>query len=395
MKCKVCSSPVVKLTDTNLHMLVPEKYPLKGELELAVCNSCGFVFNDSASGEPDYTNYYKELNKHHKREGALKDIDINYFGQLLDFIENTSNFKISNSDVLDYGSGALLFSELVKSKGAKSAINYDIGKPKISDNFDLVISTHCFEHIFDPYAAFEHLVEHMADDGHVCVAVPDLERYQEAYYGPYAHFDLEHINHFSLSSLKKLFELNGLEVLATRHSDRMVTSTLAYSEILILGRKSISDKKPSSSGDREFSALDTARSLLERSSSDMEIMLGVFKEILADKKRVGDSIIGIYGLSSYAFRFLHVLKQNEYFKYIDFLADSDRRISKYSLEGHQIFDKPSFSMYLHTHLEQGKSVYVVIAAINGFRIKQMFDEEYGTNGIKVSLLPPDCQNRNS
>ena len=67
----------------------------------------------------------------------------------VDLIEGVDNFKWSDINVLDYGAGALLFSEMANLRGAKTAINYDLGERLPDLKFQLIVSTHCFEHIYD------------------------------------------------------------------------------------------------------------------------------------------------------------------------------------------------------------------------------------------------------
>ena len=83
MNCKICGEAVQKYTNSHLNMLVPNGFPLTGELALNFCKRCQFVSNLSSATESDYVEYYTRLNKHQVREGDLSRIDKDYFSELV------------------------------------------------------------------------------------------------------------------------------------------------------------------------------------------------------------------------------------------------------------------------------------------------------------------------
>ncbi len=235
--CKICGEITETISNRNLQLLVPDTYPLSGDIILKVCQSCQFVFNESSSTEDDYKTYYGNFNKHHARSGKHKELDHVYFERICGIISGNLDGSLIGCNALDFGSGSLLFGEIAKSFGATTVTNYDIGGTEPSNVYDAAVATHVFEHILDPLAALRNLTDLVKEDGLVLIAVPDLERYGELYYGPYSNFDLEHINHFSVYSLSRMFELSGLEVILVEQGERRVAPNLSYSEVLILGKK--------------------------------------------------------------------------------------------------------------------------------------------------------------
>jgi SAM-dependent methyltransferase len=393
MNCKICGAAAKHFHNDHLDMVVPDGYPLAGALSLSVCKSCGFVGNLSDATDQNYQRYYTDFNKHHTRTGALRMVDVDYFEGLLKFLNDETDFNVVGSTTMDYGSGALLFSDLATSKGARTSSNYDIGQGTPSGTYDLVISTHCFEHIADPVAALRECATLVATGGYLCIAVPDLLRYTQAYYGPYAHFDLEHINHFSLSSLSKLFAVIGFEPVAHRCVDRMVTGTLAYSEVLVVGKAS----SDAVTVDTQSAYADSTRALMElfdRSARDMALTVSAFRDVLASAQTAGRRRIGIYGVASHAFRFISVLKKLGLLKHIDFFADSDSRLASCTLAGRPILSKTQFTQMLKDQCRDGYSVNVLIVAVNAHRIERMFRDEFA-NQVQYHTLPPNCQNRDS
>ncbi|MEJ2411184.1 MAG: hypothetical protein P8Y48_18275, partial [Novosphingobium sp.] len=125
-RCRHCSGQNLDRITHHMAMFVPEDYPLSGEMAVLVCKDCGFVGNHSPSGAEAYADYYTRFNKHHARNDALHDLDHAYFTGVLDLIEREAGPDWARTDVLDWGSGALLFSELAAGRGARSAHNYDL-----------------------------------------------------------------------------------------------------------------------------------------------------------------------------------------------------------------------------------------------------------------------------
>jgi hypothetical protein len=402
--CKVCDAPTIEISDPNLRMAVPSGYHLDGELSLAVCETCNFVFNVSSSGGEDYETYYSQLNKHHERAGALAALDQDYFEGLCDFIEAQGNFSFEGARILDFGSGALQFASIARARGASIVDCFDVGDDPPDTKYDLIVSTHCFEHIYEPREQFAFLAGLLADRGVVAVAVPDLEGYANAYYGPYAHFDLEHINHFSAESLRALMASQKLVPRATRRGERRVTPTLAYAEVLVLGVPTFGLVDPGQIATNAnpdpvgaWRSEPAVRELLRRSRTDFDVTLRTAVEALNQRNEGVEAgsrrrRVGLFGLSSYAFRVTAALN-GAGCGTLDFFADSDSRLAKFSMGTSRILDKAGFSTLLDRARESGETVVVLVAAVNGHRIVDMLEGEFQGFDLEVMALPPDCQNR--
>lgn len=77
---------------------------------------------------------------------------------------------------------------------------------------DCVILSHVLEHVRDLAPALRAVFEKMRPGGMLYVEVPDATRYADFVTAPLQDFNTEHINHFSLRSLRTLLEANGFEV---------------------------------------------------------------------------------------------------------------------------------------------------------------------------------------
>ena len=390
--CKICSQEVKVISNSNLKMLVPDGYPLDGDLDIRICQNCDFIFSSSKSSDTDYLSYYQDFNKHQNRDEKNKVFDRAYFQRVCEFISEHKTGGIADCRVLDWGSGSLIFEVVAKSLGAKSVSNFDVGGEKLKQLFDIVIATHCFEHLLDPLSSIQELTTNVVDNGFVLISVPDLSRYDQFYYGPYCHFDLEHINHFVPNSLHKLFDLAGLDVIATYQSERQVQAHLSYSEIVMLGRKS--QKLVTSSKKIHFDGVKYLEALIERYDEDLVIMKTEFVRILETFKNslsTSATKICLYGLSSYAFRFLNLIERDGLISSIDMFADSDSRLTKLTIDGGKwIIDKITFEN-LQSNSAEPQQIMVLVAAINSDKIVAMFEVEFPD--IPVFVLPPVTLNR--
>jgi len=181
--------------------------------------------------------------------------------------------------------------------------------------------------------------------------------------------------------------LAGLEVIATYQSERQVQAHLSYSEIVMLGRKS--QKLVTSSKKILFDGVKYLEAPNERYDEDLVIMRTEFVRILETFKNsssTSETKICLYGLSSYAFRFLNLIKSDGLISSIDIFADSDSRLAKLTIDGGKpIIDKMTFGN-LQSNSAEPQQLIVLVAAINSDKIVAMFEIEFPD--FPVFVLPP-------
>lgn len=392
VRCRNCNGSNLQWITDRIPIMVPDPYPLSGDMAVIVCGDCDFVANHSRSIDQDYIRYYTDNNKHYARNDALHDLDKSYFEDLLELIAEHGKPDWSKAHVLDWGSGALLFSRLAEKRGVLSASNYDMECMFPEHPYSLVVSTHCFEHIYDFNTQFARIHSLLDKDGLFLVAVPDLRGYNDVYWGPYAAFDLEHINHFEIGTLSQALAKAGFELLTARESERRITPTLAYPEILILCRKAdrpVAMPNPESIREAPQTVLEK---YLDRANRDLDMMLDAFHARLAhyDAGNVAVSP-GLYGVASYAFRLLQTLKDQD-FSRLAWIADSDTRLT-----GRQLFDltirnADGIGEWFDACNAQGTRPLAFVAAVNAHRIELFLRERFG-DGVDICVLPPSSQNR--
>lgn len=396
-KCKVCLSDTFQFSHENLNMQVPMLYPLNGNLDLYCCMTCGFVANLTSNTDNDYVNYYSLLNKHSSRASKdLVDEDRGYFDSLIKHIVSTTGIRLEDSSILDYGAGANIFGELCLTYGAQQIVNYDVGMESLGDQkFDLVVSTHCFEHLIDPLGEIRKLSQFVSDGGILAIATPDISGYPKCYYGPYNQFDLEHINHFSPSSMTRLFTEAGLHVVAVRQGERRVAKSLAYSDLLVIARN-IQDPDNKVLEIEKFNPDDFLNTFLSYQEIEFDKVKEDISDWLLKVKQVPKAITVFYGLSSYAFRVIAFLRRANLLDKIDYFADSDVRLSSmYMIPGKKILSRTEFDQLIRSDSQtiSRSQVFIAIASVNSSRIVEMFESEPNLEHCVVKVIGPSTQNR--
>lgn len=392
--CRNCGGQELDWITRHMAMAVPRDYPLSGEMAVTACRTCHFVGNHSPSGDEAYADYYTRFNKHHARNDALHDLDKDYFTGILDMVEQGTGIDWTQTDVLDWGSGALLFAGLASQRGARSAHNYDLTEAYPDLDFGLIASTHCIEHVLDFNAEFRRIHGVLGKDGLFVIAVPDLRGYADVYWGPYAAFDLEHINHFEIGSLSDALTRAGFEIVATRESDRLVTPTLAYPEVVILARKADHAPARAALASSRAEPSGVLARYLERAEADVDTMTAAALGTLKDYESRGVAISpGIYGVASYAFRLIHILATEHDF-HCAWIADSDARLTGKQLDRASIKDFAGFQSWVAECESRGLRCVVFVAAVNAVRIDAFLRDKFG-DSIDICVLPPDCQNRSA
>lgn len=386
--CRLCGSKQNLCIDEISSLVVPSKYPLKEDLKVTLCNSCGFVGNLSSSTLSDYKKYYTDFNKHHVRDGYLEKLDKDYFYKIFNIIKSYDHKIIEGATILDFGSGAKLLSQIARSKGAKICESLDVGNRIANRKYDIVITTHTFEHILNFNMELSRIEAMLKNEGLCLIAVPDLRGYNDYYYGPFNCFDLEHVNHFDFETLSLALEKNHLVPQKVLESHRLVNEALAYPEVLILAKKTRTQTKKRHKTIRQ-PRKEVLSSYIRKSKHDIKMSLKYTsnKYKIFNKKA---ALYGIYGLSSSAFRFLKIAKKEFGNIKFDWFADSDNRLNKKRIFEIPILNKKEFIKY--AKINRSKTIIAFIVAVNAHRIVRML-KNCKLNNLKIMQVPPRCKNR--
>jgi 2-polyprenyl-3-methyl-5-hydroxy-6-metoxy-1,4-benzoquinol methylase len=235
--CPICGNRKGELLFRQ-EFCLPEEYGLPAAYDIVSCQKCGFTFADTAVDQEAYDRYYTVCSKYEDEKVATgagaQDWDAERLEQAADAIASFLPDKASS--ILDIGcaGGGLL--KVLKARGNNNVVGLDpsavcvrqtkdMGVEAYSGSifssrseieiepgrqFDMVILSHVLEHILNVDKAVENVMTWLAPDGLLYIETPDAAHYQDHFKVPFYYFDIEHINHFDLASLRNLSARHGL-----------------------------------------------------------------------------------------------------------------------------------------------------------------------------------------
>ncbi len=226
--CPLCNH------DKKQTFLHTRDFFLTGELfDLDVCAHCGFIFTNPQPDNDQLYKYYKskEYLSHTASNKSL-------IGLLYRLIRNRAlrgkykllkTYKKEPSDLLDYGCGTGDFLKFCKDNGWKvSGIEPDTDARTMAINrngpetfdsletllehsknrFDVITMWHVLEHIPDFKKVLSSLVNLLAEDGIIIIAVPNCKSKDALHYKEFwAAYDTpRHLYHFTRETMGRLLE---------------------------------------------------------------------------------------------------------------------------------------------------------------------------------------------
>ncbi len=233
--CPQCAGTAVDTIHEGRFVL-PEGHPLHPVVNVVACEECGFCFNDTPSTREDYDRYYREISKYaDPRLSSGAGASPEDTSRLADTAAAIQAFAGSTGvSILDIGCGAgglldslagMGFTSLtgmdpapacaaeVARRGHRGIVGTLDDHPLAGDMpFDGVVLSHVLEHVRDVAAALSNVRQLLAPAGWLYVEVPDGARYGECLIAPYQDFNLEHINHFSATTLRNALATHGWHV---------------------------------------------------------------------------------------------------------------------------------------------------------------------------------------
>lgn len=224
---------------------MPSRGAVHGGYDVVVCDRCGFGFAQDPPSQDYLDYYYNGLAK------KTEMIDPSTFEETQETIERNQNslrnivpFVKPGDRVLEIGcyTGyllALIAKETpnvtcvgIESSGfaasvAKTRNNLDVRVGSVFDDldigtFDVVIVLHVLEHIVDAQRFVSKVKDFLRPGGKLHFEVPDAANFilssssgdmNLARSEPYLEFNFEHINYFTLTSLRNLMEGSGYKAI--------------------------------------------------------------------------------------------------------------------------------------------------------------------------------------
>lgn len=347
-------------------------YPLDGDISFNLCPNCHFGWNTSSAKNEDYSEYYRDFNKHHIRDGALSTIDSNYFSSV--FKKITNNINLKDKNILDYGSGDKSFGEMAKKYGAGDYGCYDIGgdAPK-SSAYDLVVCLHAMEHFYDFNLNMAEFKRSLRPHGMVYIAVPDMEGYLDNYYGAFNAIDFEHINHFSVDSLREMVLRHDYEILEIGRSVRQVSENVSYPEVWVLAKNNINKKEEKNYKDSNI--INSIFEYLNLSIKEFSDVLNWFEEVKKTALNSGNKNLILLGLGTPALRLIEACKNDSSI----IICDNDARLS-----GRTIYNRPVLNFKKVIEISPFKDSHFIVLAVNNIRIKEFLLSQ-GVESSSISM----------
>jgi SAM-dependent methyltransferase len=107
--------------------------------------------------------------------------------------------------------------------GVRGRVGGLFALPQEMEAAGLIVLSHVLEHVRDAGAAVDGLRAIAREGTLVYAEVPDASRYAEFLVAPFLDFNTEHINHFSVATLRRLFASRGWRVAA--HGTKAIASS--------------------------------------------------------------------------------------------------------------------------------------------------------------------------
>ena len=211
---------------------VPDDYPLPDEYDVVICASCGMVYADTPATQADYDRFYATCSIYEQpagaRAGATPAEDIARLEQTGALFAD--HIPSKDARILDVGcaNGGLL--QVLGRLGFRNLVGIDPSPACVENTrnggcqayrgelarlpaeigcFDAVILTSVLEHVLDVKSAISALVSVCAGNGRIFMEVPDAAGYADYLHAPFQDINTEHINHFSIASLRNLMAQFG------------------------------------------------------------------------------------------------------------------------------------------------------------------------------------------
>lgn len=225
-KCPICMSDDKKIIFyrdfTGMNELVPYR-----KYNVVRCNSCKMLYAGDLHENMSLEAYYKSISKYESKNYRISDSISKYYDRLSKYILDNID---QQATILDVGCafGGLLntlkkhgYSNLTGLEPSRDNCNYAkdnynievkqgfIGDGKLrKDKYELIILSAVLEHVADLHNCINEITSMLTPDGKICIVVPDANTFY-LNRDLYQEYSTEHINYFTIDSLKKLFSMHN------------------------------------------------------------------------------------------------------------------------------------------------------------------------------------------
>ncbi|MBI5101261.1 MAG: methyltransferase domain-containing protein [Nitrospirae bacterium] len=226
--------------------------------DVVICLGCGFGYADGLPEQAEFDSYYEQMSKYEYEylDGEQSDFDARRFPVAADFIR--SLLPDLQARVLDIGcsNGGLLHA--LQRTGYTNIMGLDpspvcvrnverlYGIPVTAGTlshlppelglFDCVFLGAVLEHVRELKTALGQTRSLLKPGGLLYVEVPDITRFTCSPDAPFQEFSIEHINYFSVVSLKNLLISEGFDMIRSSQTTTMLGNNIISPELKAMFR---------------------------------------------------------------------------------------------------------------------------------------------------------------
>lgn len=234
--CPVCGA----LAGEPLHarkFVLPDGHPLARGYTVVTCGICGAAYATPLPDQSAYDRFYRDDSKYaDAATGTGSGAQAWDDQRLEETARELAEFAPEKSThIVDVGCGAggllrwlakLGYTNLTGIDPAPACADATSAIPGVRgitgslfalpaiEPAGLIVLSHVLEHVRDVSAAVDGLKSITRAGGRVYAEVPNAAQYAEFLVAPFLDFNTEHINHFSVGTLKRLFASRGWKIVA-------------------------------------------------------------------------------------------------------------------------------------------------------------------------------------
>lgn len=240
--------------------VLPEGHRLDAPYDVVACVDCGFVFADTPLRQTDYDAYYADGSKYADAQtGTGAGVQPWDDERLRATADTISWYAPHDARIVDVGCGAggllrhlarlgytnlhgvdpspVCVEDVSRIDGVTGHLGGLFAMPAEARGADVIALSHVLEHVRDVNRAIAGLRARLRAAGRLYIEVPDATRYAECMVVAFQDFNVEHINHFSATSLTTLLARHGLKTIATGQKTIAASQDVPYPAVWVIAER--------------------------------------------------------------------------------------------------------------------------------------------------------------